>query len=62
MQQDPAESELTWKEMAPNLMEFANHLNGDNAKLFYDDQDMPGMMDLTVFPFLHRLYIIKHCK
>jgi glutathione S-transferase len=61
MRQDPAESEQAWKEMADNLVDFANHLNGNNES-FYDDQDTPGMIDLTVFPFVHRLYIIEHYK
>ena len=63
MRQDPKESEEVWNEMTGNLLAFCQHLSlSDNPVLFYDGKETPGIVDLTVFPFVHRLYIVEHYK
>jgi len=65
MRQDTMEREKAWNEIVYNLKEFCDHLTygEDNAITFYDcTQDKPGLIDLCVFPFVHRLYVLQHYK
>lgn len=59
MRQDGPESEAAWCDMKQSLHEFSEHLHSG----FYNSaQDKPGLVDICVFPFVHRLYLIQHYK
>ena len=66
MCQDPLQSKAFWEELVDRLMEFCQHLPSEddmsNGQTFYDMQSEPGIIDLTVFPFVHRLYLLEHYK
>ena len=76
MRQDQNESREAWKTLTGHLMAFAEHLpsgkefeNGEPG--FYRSSrdstgrghgEKPGMVDFTIFPFVHRLYVIEQFK
>lgn len=66
--QDPSESKKAWEDMTGAISDFSKHLTYRSNEInFYDQNDdasaqAPGLCDLCVFPFIHRLYIIEHFK
>jgi glutathione S-transferase len=67
MCQDPTKGKLHWDEMVKHLMEFCQHLPASSSEKvtagrFFDSGQTPGMIDLTVFPFVHRMYLLEHYK
>lgn len=67
MKLDSEERQEAWKQMLEGIEAFSNQLNwesNDHSKIsFYNGHsDRPSIVDLTVFPWVHRLYILDHFK
>lgn len=74
MKPDENERGKAWNDMVEGLVAFSERLKwkphenkGKECISFYEysgkpGDDLPSMVDFTVFPFVHRLYIIQHYK
>lgn len=67
MKPDEASRQRAWQDMVDGLSAFSDKLIVDEDTIsFYDyegkQDDEPSLVDFTVFPFVHRLYIIEHYR
>lgn len=68
MKQNRQDQERAWQDMVDGMVAFSDKLvdNDDNTISFYNynekRDDEPSLVDFTVFPFIHRLYIIQHYR
>jgi glutathione S-transferase len=69
MKPDEAGRQAAWQDMVKGLSAFSDNLalDGDESISFYnyngkESDDEPSLVDFTVFPFVHRLYIIEHYR
>ena len=68
MKTDPKERLESWNKMLKGLELFAKHLlwneecDKQSISFFKGTQDRPTIVDLTVFPWVHRLFLLDHFK
>jgi len=68
MKPDQASREQAWQDMVDGMAAFSDKLvdGKDESISFYDydgkKDDEPSLVDFTVFPFVHRLYIVEHYR
>jgi len=62
--QDPVKSEAEFHAMCCELDRFASHLSisEDGIVSFYNNGKDPGIVDVAVYPFIFRLFVIHHYK
>lgn len=70
IRQEIKEKKRAWVDMVQGLREFSHRLKwkalANQEISFYEyrgkdgSHDIPSLVDFTVFPFVHRLYIIEH--
>lgn len=69
MKPDEAGRQEAWHDMLDGMEAFSDKLSveRDSGISFYNysgkqNDDEPSLVDFTVFPFIHRLYIVKHYR
>lgn len=68
MKKDRVDQEQAWQDMVNGISAFSDKLvkSDDKSISYYDYKgrrgDEPSLVDFTVFPFIHRLYIIEHYR
>lgn len=69
MKQNRQDQDRAWQDMVNGMVAFSDELVLDDDKTisFYNyngkkNDNGPSLVDFTVFPFIHRLYIVQHYR
>lgn len=53
------EQETAWNEICEGLQKFTEHVTQDG---YYKSSSIMNIVDITLFPWAHRLYLLKHYR